>query len=190
MGAAQSLETLDDMMRCDGCRGSNKDVPDQDIFNLNPSKGPKGPAESKDERLARLVREQFRFTESTDNNAVTCTINCTGPGRTKTPRAFKGTRRAEALDERPSHPEASQKCAAIAKHPGPSPKRCFGSRSKQQYPCSRLVRIICSRRWGRQQAERPAGGQGRWRRQLVKDDHCIGRSSHQVSTDLALVIVK
>lgn len=52
MGAAQSLETLDDMMRCDGCRGSNKDVPDHEMFNVNP---PKSNTESKDERLARLV---------------------------------------------------------------------------------------------------------------------------------------
>jgi hypothetical protein len=48
MGAAQSLETLDDMLRCDGCRGSNKDVPDTDIFSTSKP-------ESKDERLARLV---------------------------------------------------------------------------------------------------------------------------------------
>jgi hypothetical protein len=52
MGAQQSLETLDDMMRCDGCRGSNKDTPEHDFFNMNP---PKHSTESKEERLSRLV---------------------------------------------------------------------------------------------------------------------------------------
>ena len=60
MGAQQSLEALDDMMRCDGCRGSNKDVPEHDVFNLNAPK-----SESKEERLSRLV-ESIPFSVSAD----------------------------------------------------------------------------------------------------------------------------
>lgn len=63
MGAQQSLETLDDMMRCDGCRGSNKDVPEHDLFNVNP---PKHHTESKEDRLSRLVRQSFPVNISVD----------------------------------------------------------------------------------------------------------------------------
>jgi hypothetical protein len=48
MGGAQSLEALDEMVRCDVCRGSLQDIPS----TFEPQKVH---PETKDGRLARLV---------------------------------------------------------------------------------------------------------------------------------------
>jgi hypothetical protein len=122
MGAAQSLETLDDMLRCDGCRGSTKDVPDNDIFNT-----PK--PESKDERLARLVisspqdAKEYRlgpflsrlrelnieiWQKLSLKNKTRLRVHSAGARGTKAPRVIKGQGRATAVDERTSNPKTCQ----------------------------------------------------------------------------------